>query len=132
MAESSSVFHRTKKLEKYVASAYRPLPSIACPSFMFAFPTMQQFRQALATAAVFIIPDTTAVTQTFRCEVNDFPPNVRILVKLTSHREHSSPPVFSSEVSSNKGAAGSLEQGRFEQEQTGFSSLFPASFGRRS
>lgn len=47
----------------------------ACPSFLFGLPRMQQFRQALgirAAVAVFIIPDATAMRQTFLCEVYDF------------------------------------------------------------
>lgn len=90
------------------------LPTIlsrACPSVVFVLPSMRQFRQALGTTAaiaVFIIPDATAMRQTFLCEVCDFPPNVRILVKLPSQRENSAR--ISSVISSNKRAAGSLQQ----------------------
>lgn len=72
---------------------------------------MQQFRQALGTVAaiaVFVIPDATAMRQTFLCEVYDFPPNVRILVKLPLQRENSAR--ISTVISSNKRAAGSFQQ----------------------
>ena len=133
MAESLSVFRKAKKLKKDIASAYKPRLSIACPSFMFALPRMQEFRQALgitAAIAVFIIPDTTAMRQTFLCEVYDFPPNVRILVKLTSQCENSSPPYFQCYFQQQGGSREPRAELGIEQEQTGFSSLFPASFGQ--
>lgn len=108
MAESSSVFYKTKKLKKYIASAYNPPLSLP---LVFVLPSTRRFRQALGTIAaiaVFVIPDATAMRQTFLCEVYDFPPNVRILVKLPSQRENSA--LISSVISSNKRAAGSLQQ----------------------
>lgn len=100
---------------------------------MFALPRMQQFRQALgitAAIAVFIIPDTTAMRQTFLCEVYDFPPNARILVKLTSQRENSIPPYFQCYFQQQGGSREPRADLGIRQEQTGFGSLFPASFGQ--
>lgn len=110
MAESSSVFCKTK-LKRYIASVYNPLLSLPL-SRVCASEYVRPFRQALGTViaaiAVFVIPDATAMRQTFLCEVYDFPPNVRILVKLPSQCENSAR--ISSVTSSNKRAAGSLQQ----------------------
>lgn len=100
---------------------------------MFVLLRMLQLRRALgitAAIAVFIIPDATAMRQTFLCEVYDFPPNMRILVKLTSQRENSNPPYFQCYFQQQGGSREPRAELGMEQEQTGFSSLFPASFGQ--
>jgi len=131
MAESSPVFRETKKLKKGIVSVYKPAPSTAAPH-PSALPRRQQFSQALgitAASAAVITPDTTAVRQTFLRQVCDFPPNARVLGKPTSHRETATRPV-SSVTSSDKGAAGSLQQ---SSERGGgvFSSCSPAPLGQR-
>lgn len=73
-----------------------------------ALPRTPQLRQMLgitAVIAVFIIPDTTAMRQTFLREVSDFPPNERTLVKLPSRGAPSSPRYFHCRFQQQGGSA---------------------------
>lgn len=66
--------------------------------------------------------------QTFLCEVYDFPPNVRILVKaFTSQCENGSPPYFQCYFQQQGGSREPRPELGIEREQTSFGSLLPAS-----